>query len=124
MKNRVSDGDVIQWTNGTGSTKTSGTVVKVGYKLGVCIADIANGASGPVALSGVFTGPKVSGAVFAQGEKLLWDVSANTNTGAFDDAAATPATGDVSNAAIAFVAGADGETTCTFQLANLIGTIA
>lgn len=110
-------GAVIQWTNGTGSAVSSGQVVKIGNILGVCLVDIANGASGSVAIEGVFSGvPKVSGAAFAQGEKLIFDVSAGSGVGAFDDSAATPATGDVTGAAIAWAAGTDGQTTCTIKL--------
>lgn len=117
-ENYESDGGVIQWTNGTGAAVASGQFVKVGPSmLGVALVAIANGASGSVAVEGVFTAaPKVSGAVFAQGEKLLWDVSANTNTGAFDDSAATGATGDVMGGAIAWAAGGNGETTCKVKL--------
>jgi predicted RecA/RadA family phage recombinase len=60
----------------------------------------------------VFEVPKVSAAVFVVGEKLLWDVSA----GAFDDSAATPASGDVMGGAVAFRAGANAETTCYVKL--------
>lgn len=117
-KNYESDGNVIQWTNGTGADVASGQVVKVGPNmLGVALVAIASAASGSVAVEGVFSGvPKVSAAVFAQGEKLLFDVSANSSKGAFDDSAATPATGDVMGGAIAWVAGANTETTCTIKL--------
>lgn len=42
------------------------------------------------AIKGVFRIPKVSGAVIAQGEQVLWDSSA----GAVNDDQATPASGD------------------------------
>ena len=117
-KNFESDGDTIQWTNGTGADVASGQMVKVGPSmLGVALVAIASGATGSVAVEGVFSGiPKVSAAVFAQGEKLVWDITANGGKGAFDDSAATPATGDVTGAAIAWVAGANTETTCTVKL--------
>lgn len=116
-KNYVGDGKVTQWTNGTGSAVASGQVVKVGNLLGVALVAIGAGAVGSVALEGVFSGvPKVSGAVFVKGEKLIFDVSANGGTGAFDDSAATPATGDVTGGAIAWEAGSDGQTTCTIKL--------
>lgn len=117
-KNFESDGSVIQWTNGTGSAVASGQVVKVGVSmLGVALVAIANGASGSVAVEGVFSGvPKVSAAVFTQGEKLLFDVSAGSGVGAFDDSAASGATGDVMGGAVAWVAGANLETTCTIKL--------
>ena len=110
--NYVSDGNVIQWTNGTGSAVSSGDLVVAGHTLGVALVDIANGASGSVAVEGVFTVPKVSAAVFTQGEKLIYDVSA----GAFDDSAATPASGDITGGAVAWIAGANAETTCTVKL--------
>jgi predicted RecA/RadA family phage recombinase len=116
--NFVQDGDVIQWTNGTGAAVASGQCVKVGPGLlGVALVAIGIGESGSVALEGVFSGiTKVSGAVFAVGEKLLWDVSADSGKGAFDDSAATGASGDVMGGAVAWVAGSDGQTTCTIKL--------
>lgn len=117
-KNYESDGNTIQWTNGTGAAVASGQMVKVGPSmLGVALVALASGATGSVAVEGVFSGvPKVSAAVFAQGEKLVWDVSANGALGAFDDSAASPASGDVTGGAIAWVAGANTETTCTVKL--------
>lgn len=117
-KNFVQDDDVIQWTNGTGANVVSGQMIKVGPGLlGVALVDIASTASGSVALRGVFSAiAKVSAAVFVKGEKLLWDVSANTGAGAFDDSAATGASGDVMGGAIAWEAGGNGETTCTVML--------
>lgn len=118
MSNKyVTEGKVIPWTNTTGAAVAVDQVVKVGSSIGVALGAIAIGATGSVALEGVFSGvPKVSAAVFAQGEKLVFDVSANGGLGAFDDSSATPATGDVTGGAIAWVAGADTETTCTIKL--------
>ena len=118
MSNKyVTEGKVIPWTNTTGAAVAVDQVVKVGSPIGVALGAIAIGAVGSVALEGVFSGvPKVSAAVFAQGEKLVFDVSANGGLGAFDDSAAVPAAGDVTGGAIAWVAGADTETTCTIKL--------
>lgn len=116
MKNFVEEGDVKTWTNSTGSNVVSGQVVKMSHILGIAVTDIADGATGAVRIRGVYTVPKVSAAVFAVGEKLLWDVSANSGAGAFDDAAATGASGDVMGAAVAWVAGANTETTCQVLL--------
>lgn len=110
MKNFVQNGAVIDYT--AGADISAGAVVELQHCLGVAVADIANGETGAVAIEGVFTLPKVSGAVFVVGEKLIWDTSAD----AFDDSAATPATGDLTGAAIAVKAGANGETTCTVKL--------
>ena len=107
----VQRGDVLDWTNG-GSAKTSGAPVEAKHTLGVALTDIAGGATGAVAIEGVYVMPKVAAAVFVVGEKLIWDTSAQ----AFDDSAATPATGDITGAAIAMVAGAADETTCTVKL--------
>ncbi len=116
-KNYQQPGEIIPWTNGTGAAVASGQMVKIGNILGVALGAIANGAVGNVAIEGVFSGiPKVSAAVFAKGEKLIWDVSANTNTGAFDDSLATPASGDVTGGAIAWEAGTNGQTACTVKL--------
>ena len=117
-------GSVVQWTNGTGSAVISGQVVRVGNVLGVCLMAIASAAVGPVALRGVFTVPKVSGAVIAQGESLVWDVSANSGAGEFDDNAATPATGDVSGPpAVAFEAAGNGVTTLAVCFTGVPGTV-
>lgn len=99
----------------------SGQVVRVGQSLCVALEDIANGATGSVARVGVFTVPKVSAAVIAQGERLVWDASA----AAFDDNAATPATGDVSGeAAVAFEASGNGVTSMQVMFTGVPGTVA
>jgi predicted RecA/RadA family phage recombinase len=118
-KNLVQENGLREWTNGTGAAVASGQLVKAGNMLGVALVSIADGVSGTVDFTPgrVYSGiAKVSGAVFVVGEKLIWDVSANSGAGAFDDSAATPATGDVTGGAVAIVAGANGETTCTVML--------
>jgi predicted RecA/RadA family phage recombinase len=122
--NYVSEGEVWQWTNNTGASVASGQMVKMSHTLGVAMQTIANGATGSVQVEGVFSAiPKVSGAVFVQGEKLVWDVSANGGLGAFDDSAATPASGDLTGAATAHVAGSDGQTTCTVYISPRNATL-
>ena len=83
------EGGVITYAN-SGSAIAAGDVVVMGHTIGIALTDIAaTTGSGAVAVEGVFSGvPKVTAAVFTQGEKLIWDVSA----GKFDDSAATPAT--------------------------------
>lgn len=118
--NYVQPGNVLDYTN-TGSAIVAGALVVIGGLLAVALDDIANGATGPVQIKGVFTLPKVSGAVIGQGESLTWDVSA----GAFDDDQATPATGDVTGAsAVAAVAAGDGDTTLQVLLTGVPGTVA
>lgn len=116
MENYVDDGTTVNFTNATGSTIPSGTLIKMSHILGVALVDIAAGATGAVKIKGKVTAPKVSAAVFVVGEKLVFDISAGSGVGAFDDSAATPATGDITGGAIAAVAGANTETTCTVIL--------
>ena len=116
--NYLNPGDVIQWKNETGATVASGQLVKVGGgTLGVALVALAINETGSVAIEGVFSGmPKVTAAVFAQGEKLLFDVSADSGKGQLDDSAAVGASGDVMGGCIAWAAGANLETTCTIKL--------
>lgn len=116
MKNAIDSGATLLYTNGGGTTIPSGTLVKASHTLGWAVTDIAPGATGVLRLTGSGTAPKVSAAVFAAGEKLVFDVSANSGAGAFDDSAATPASGDITGGAIARKAGANGETTCEVTL--------
>lgn len=106
----VQAGDVVNYT--AGGAVAAGAVVELKHTLGVALlAAAASGDVIPVAVEGCFTVPKVSAAVWVQGEKLIWDTSA----GAFDDSAATPATGDITGAAIAMAAGGNGETTAVVK---------
>jgi len=115
---------VVQWTNGTGSAISSGDIVVMGgtndATLAVALEDIADGSAGSVAVNVGVTVAKVSAAVFAAGESVNWDASES----AFDDNAATPATGDVSGpSARAETAGADAETTARIWLTGIPGTL-
>lgn len=112
MKNYVNEGNTIPYTNSGGTTIPSGRVVATGHLLGVAVKDIPPGETETLWIRGRFTVPKVSAAVFVQGEKLVFDVSANAGVGAFDDSAATPAAGDLTGGAVAALAGLDGQTTC------------
>lgn len=103
--NQIAEGRVIERT--LGGTVAAGAVVAMRTSIGIALKGGVSGDVIPVAVQGRFTVPKVSAAVFAQGEKLLWDTSA----GAFDDDAATPAAGDIMGAVVAATAGANGETT-------------
>ena len=119
-KNYVQEGKIIDWTNGTGAAVVSGQVVVVGQILAVALEDIADSASGPVRIKGVFNVPKVSAAVIAQGESLTWDVS----EAAFDDNAATPAAGDVTGApAVAAEAAGAGVTSFDVLFTGIAGTV-
>jgi len=117
--NYVMEGGVIDYT--AGADITSGSVVVVGQQIGVALVDIANGATGSVAVAGVFNLPKLDAAVIAQGEMVAWDASES----AFDDSAITPATGDVTGCCVAMESkGATTGETIAVKLNVGIGTVA
>lgn len=103
---------------------TSGQVLKLGNILVVASHAAAIGQPVECQRTGVYLVPKVSGAVIAQGESLTWDVSAGSGAGAFDDNAATPASGDVTGAAaFAFEAAGNGVTTMAVYFTGVPGTV-
>lgn len=114
------DGTTLTYTN-TGTAISSGDVVVVGEQIGVALNDIAATTGvGELGMEGVYVLPKVSAAVIAAGESVIWDASA----GAFDDNAATPATGDVSGCCIAWEGAGAGVTTIAIKLNVGKGTVA
>lgn len=112
--NFVQEGTTVSFT--AGQAYSSGDVVVLGSMLGVVLDDVANGATGQAAISGVYNLPKVSAAVIAVGESIQWDVSA---AGVEDDAA-TPASGDLVGCGIAMEAAGNGVTTIAVKL-NVVG---
>lgn len=118
MKKFVQEGQTLNYANASGSTISAGSVVVIGNQIGVAVNDIADGASGPLAMEGVFSLPKVSGAVIAQGEDVAWDVSA----GKFDDNLMTPASGDITGACTAWEAAGNGVTSLLVKINTGKGT--
>ncbi len=82
-------GDRILHTLAADAVSGDPLVVGTGL-LGIAMNDGVNTAVIDTALEGVYKLPKVSAAVIARGEQVLWDNSA----GEVDDNAATPATDD------------------------------
>lgn len=118
--NYVQEGKVLPYTVPSATTIASGQVVKVGNVLGVALAGGTAGDVIQIQTEGVFTVPKVSAAVIALGESLTWDVSA----AAFDDNAATTASGDVTGAAAyAFEASAATKTSLKVKFTGVPGTV-
>lgn len=113
-KNYVGPGATVEHV--AAAAITSGQVVTLGHCVGVALGDAAIGETVVCAIEGVFEVPKVPAAVFAVGEKLVWDISAAGGAGEFDDSSATPATGDLTGAAVAVKAGANLETTAIVKL--------
>lgn len=115
MTNMVQDGNRITYTNATGSDIASGAPVVIGSTIGVACVDIANGATGAVAIEGVFTLPKTAGSsghAIAQGDIMLFDIS----EGEFDIKTATDAAGDILGGAIAVTEAATTATTVDVKL--------
>jgi predicted RecA/RadA family phage recombinase len=83
-------------------------------RVGVAREAIANGATGIVAVSGVFEFPKVSGAVIKAGEAVNWD----TSEGGVDDNAHTTAAGDVAQFGCAMVDAGSGVTVLDVDIAE------
>lgn len=123
--NYVQEGNVLPYTVPSATTITANQVVKMGNTLGVALEGGTAGDVIQVAIQGVFTCPKVAAAVIKAGESLVWDVSASDGAGAFDDNAATPATGDVSGAAaLAFEDGIATATSIKVRFTGVPGTVA
>lgn len=74
MKNFVQAGNVLSVTTPVGGL-VSGAGCLVGALFGVASLTTAQGETNELALTGVFTLPKTSGAV-AQGARLYWDAGA------------------------------------------------
>lgn len=92
------EGERLPYTN-AGAAIASGDVVPLKHSIGIALGAIAaTTGTGTLAVEGVFTVPKVTGTAWLSGEKLIWDTSA----GKFDASSATPATGDITGACIAF----------------------
>ena len=101
----VQPGDVIDYV--AGANITAGQVVLIGVRVGVALAAIANGSTGSVAMTGVFTVAKLSTDVVAQGAALYWD---NTNS-----RLTTTASGNTL-AGYAFAAAGNGVSTVNIKL--------
>jgi len=94
--NYVQEGKALNYTP-SGSSLVSGEFIVIGVIGGVAKTNIADGKTGAVHVSGVFSVPKATGAV-TQGAKLYWDsaaskltttATANTLVGVAADAAAS-----------------------------------
>ncbi len=68
-------GGVMPYTNATGSTITKGTVIEMTAMIGVALSDIANGATGELAISEVWTLAKEAPLVITQGDQVYWDAT-------------------------------------------------
>lgn len=115
------EGQTINYTV-SGSAVSQWEIIELGTNsgmIGVALEDGAVGDTIAVAIDGVWTFPKTSGAVIALGEAVDWDTSA----GSVDDDQATSATGDYPNFGTAMEAAGSGVTTIKVKLNGFAGTI-
>jgi len=84
-----------------GATILSGAPVVIGNLVCIALVDGVTGTEMEFAVGEVHNIPKVDAAVIAQGERVIFDVSAGAD-GEVDDEIATPAAGDVSNFGVAW----------------------
>lgn len=75
MKNMIAEGKSLSYTNATEAAIAAGDLVVIGTRVGVAAVDIAIGATGTVAVSGVFEVPKEAPLVVAQGDLLYCDAT-------------------------------------------------
>lgn len=81
--NFVKEGETLTYTNATGTAIASGDLVIIGQRVGVALVDIANAASGAVAVEGVFEVDKEASLAVAQGDLLY----CNATSGELDKTA-------------------------------------
>lgn len=107
--NYVQTGEIIQYTNETGSTITADTPIAIGDMVGVALLDIADDETGSVGLSGVWELPKEA-EIIAQGAKVYLNssgkITATSTANTF--------------AGIMFEAAASGDATCYVKLCQTV----
>lgn len=94
-RNYIQEGEVLDFAAG-GAAIPAGTVVAMGKRVGIALADIQPLSTGSVSVTGVWSLPKVSAETFVIGDELYWDDTADrlTKTGTnnvLDGYAAAPA---------------------------------
>ena len=121
--NYIGPGEVVDYTAGatisSGDPVVMGTATTGGGCVGIAMVDMVSGDIGAVAIEGVFTFTKATGAVIALGDTVNWDAS-NADV---DDNAATAAAGDVENFGVAMEAAGSGVLAINIKLMPGLGTI-
>lgn len=117
--NHKQPGKVLDYVNTTDEVIGSGSVVVAGALLGVALVSIAPGATGAVAVDGVFSVPKVAGVAIGQGVAVVFKADAQAFT-----AGGALAVGDVSGAAaVCFSAAATADTLVDIKFTGCPGTV-
>jgi len=86
MDNFIADGVRLNYTNSTGSDISAGDVVVFGSILGIAVADIDNGDTGVLQVSGVFNLTALSTDTFTVGQLVYWDTTNSRLTETVDAA--------------------------------------
>jgi predicted RecA/RadA family phage recombinase len=73
MATFIQKGDVIDFTNNTGSDIAYKDVVTIGSRIGIALENIPNGAIGSLGVTGVFELPAENDAAFNVGDEVYWD---------------------------------------------------
>jgi predicted RecA/RadA family phage recombinase len=84
-QNHIQSGRIIQFTNLSGSTITSGEPVVIGTLVGVALGDIADDETGSVAIEDVWELPKASGVAISQGASVYLTATGTITTTATDN---------------------------------------
>lgn len=113
-KNHVCPGKTLYYYNAS-TAIASGSPVLIGDVLGVALVDIPSGSKGEVAITDVFTLPKVNSSI-SQGQSLYWDPAGNPVGGVAGSGALTPTPGSLKKVGIAHAVAAIGDATVNIRL--------
>jgi len=113
MKTYVSEGQVLTYTNSTGSDIAADAVIQIGDLVAIAMVAIANGESGSILVAGVVKVTKAAGSAWTQGETIYYDSG--------DDNFQDSASGNV-RAGVAAVAAGSADTTGYVLLNAAAGT--
>jgi predicted RecA/RadA family phage recombinase len=83
--NLIQNGKTMTWNNNTDSDVSSGDLVNVNGTFGVALVDIAKGASGILAMEGVFEIQAINTAAIAQGNPVYADASTGKGSPTAED---------------------------------------
>ncbi|WP_285906788.1 DUF2190 family protein [Pseudodesulfovibrio pelocollis] len=110
----VQEGKTLRYTNAGETTIASGSMVKVGVRLGIAVTDIAAGATGDLVMQGVHALPKGAVAV-TMGAALYLDDDGSPVGGASGDGCLT--TTAEGNLLIGYAAAPAADTDATVDIA-------
>lgn len=113
--NHFQRGKVLTYVNATGVAIAAGAAVVVGARVGVALTDIANGASGELAMEEVFELPKATGAI-SQGATVYFDADGNPVGGTSGAGAMTTTSESNTEAGYAFAAAGNTDATVYVKL--------